>query len=430
MSMGRAWLVWGAGATLLILLAATALVALNRLDELPLPEREAAAAPASPGLIAQGEYLVRVGNCMSCHTQPGGPAFAGGRAIATPFGSVYAPNLTPDDATGLGRWSAAEFWRAMHNGRSRDGRLLYPAFPYPSYTYITRADSDAIYAFLRSLSPVPLQSPPHVLRFPFNTQWALAGWRALFFRPGAFVQQSTQSAEWNRGAYLVQGLGHCAACHTPRNALGALRTDAQFHGGLIPAQNWYAPALNSGREAAVTAWPVEDVVALLKTGVSLQAGVSGPMAEVVFRSLQYLSDADLRAMAVYLRSLPPQDKPEPPVAKPAADLMERGQDIYRQQCAECHGEQGEGRRGAFPALAGNRAVTLADTTNLVRVLLQGGYQPATAGNPRPHGMPPFAQSLRDEEMAAVLSYIRNAWGNVAPRVDTIDVYRARERRGS
>ena len=221
-----------------------------------------------------------------------------------------------------------------------------------------------------------------------------------------------------------------APCHTPRNALGALRTDAQFHGGLIPAQNWYAPALNSGREAAVTAWPVEDVVALLKTGVSLQAGVSGPMAEVVFRSLQYLSDADLRAMAVYLRSLPPQDKPEPPVAKPAADLMERGQDIYRQQCAECHGEQGEGRRGAFPALAGNRAVTLADTTNLVRVLLQGGYQPATAGNPRPHGMPPFAQSLRDEEMAAVLSYIRNAWGNVAPRVDTIDVYRARERRGS
>ena len=429
MSKLRASAGWGVGLVLLALVAVTSLVALNRLDEAPLPNHPAATSPVAPTLIAQGEYLARVGNCMSCHTQQGGPAFAGGRAIDTPFGAVYAPNLTPDDVTGLGLWSAAEFWRAMHNGRSRDGRLLYPAFPYPSYTYITRADSDAIYAFLRSLQPVHLKSPPHALRFPFSTQWALAGWRALFFRPDALVQQGAQSAEWNRGAYLVQGLGHCAACHTPRNALGALRVDAQFHGGLIPAQNWYAPALNSEREAAVTAWPLEDVVALLKTGVSPQAGVSGPMAEVVYRSLQHVSETDLRAMAVYLRSLPLQGKPTPLVAKPAADVLAQGQEIYQNQCAQCHGEQGQGRRGAFPALKDNRAVTLTDTTNLVRVVLQGGYLPATVGNPRPYGMPPFVQSLHDDEVAAVLTYIRNAWGNEAPRVGTMDVYRVRERRG-
>lgn len=429
MSARRGWWAWVLGAAMLAAMIAALLVALNRLDEAPLPDHEAVM-PPTPALVAQGEYLARAGNCMSCHTQQGGPAFAGGRAIDTPFGAVYASNLTPDDATGLGQWTAAQFWRAMHNGRARDGRLLYPAFPYPSYTKITRADSDAIYAFLRSLPPVRQQNRPHALGFPYNTQWALAAWRALFFRPGAFAPQGAQSAEWNRGAYLAQGLGHCASCHTPRNALGALRTDAQFHGGLIPVQNWYAPALNSEGEAAVTAWPLADVVALLKTGTAPQAGVSGPMAEVVFSSLQYLSDADLRAIALYLRSLPLQHKPEPPAVKAGANLMEQGRNVYQQQCAQCHGEQGEGRRGAFPALAHNRAVTLADPTNLVRVLLQGGYLPATAGNPRPYGMPPFAQSLRDEDIAAVLSYIRNAWGNAAPRVDTIDVYRARERRGS
>ncbi len=429
MTRARASFAWGAGLVLLVLLAAASLMALNRLDEAPLLDRELAAAPATPELIAQGEYLARVGNCMSCHTRQGGPAFAGGRAIDTPFGAIYAPNLTPDDATGLGRWSAAEFWRAMHNGRSRDGRLLYPAFPYPSYTYVTRADSDAIYAFMRSLPPVQLQNRSHALRFPFSTQWALAGWRALFFRPGEFARQGDQSLQWNRGAYLVQGLGHCAACHTPRNALGAPQAGAQFHGGLVPAQGWYAPALNSELEAAVTAWPLEDVVTLLKTGVSPQASMSGPMAEVVFRSLQYVNEADLQAMALYLRSLPLQGKSAPSTARPSTAVLAQGQKIYEKQCAECHGEQGQGRRGAFPALKDNRAVALADPTNLVHLVLQGGYLPATAGNPRPYGMPPFVQSLQDEEIAAVLSYIRNAWGHAAPRVDTMDVYRVRERRG-
>lgn len=382
MSTARVLLRWAMGCALLIAAVGGGVAALNRLDEVPLPDREATL-PAGPEAIARGEYLARAGNCMSCHTRQGGPAFAGGRAIDTPFGVVYASNLTPHDATGIGLWSASEFWRALHNGRSRDGRLLYPAFPYPSYTHVTRADSDAIYAYLRSLPPVEQPNLPHALRFPFNTQAALAAWRALFFRPGVLPDQPAQSAEWNRGAYLVQGLGHCAACHTPRNALGATRADAAFRGGLIPVQNWYAPALTSQREAAVSASPMEDVVALFKTGASPQATVSGPMAEVVFRSLQYLDDADLRAMAVYLRSLPEEDKPAAPAAKPSATVIERGQDIYLQQCAQCHGEQGEGRRGAFPALAGNRAVMLADATNLVQVVLQGGLPAGDGGQPAP-----------------------------------------------
>ncbi|MBS0609076.1 MAG: cytochrome c [Proteobacteria bacterium] len=417
------------GGLLLLAAASGAVVALNRLDEAPLPANEAVPS-ATAEVIARGAYLARAGNCVSCHTRQGGEPFAGGRPIDTPFGVVYATNITPHEATGLGLWTPGEFWRALHNGRARDGRLLVPAFPYTSYTHVTRADSDAIYAYLRSLVPVDQPNRSHALRFPFNTQAALAVWRALYFRPGVLPEQPAQPAEWNRGAYLVRGLGHCAACHTPRNALGAPIAGAALRGGLIPVQNWYAPALTSPREAAVNAWSQDDVVALLKTGVSPQVTVSGPMAEVVFRSLQHLDDADLRAMAVYLRSLPQQDNPAPPAAKPSATVMEKGQGLYKQQCAQCHGERGEGHQGAFPALAGNRAVLMADTTNLVQVVLQGGYAPATAGNPRPYGMPPFMQSLHDEEIAAVLSYIRNAWGNEAAKVDTMDVYRARERRGS
>jgi len=401
---------------------------LNLRGEAPLPVREAAA-PATPALVARGEYLARAGDCMACHTAPGGAPYAGGRVIATPFGVVYAPNLTPDADTGLGRWTTAEFWRALHNGRSKDGRLLYPAFPYPNYTRVTREDADAIFAYLQSLPAVAQPARAHALRFPYGTQAALAVWRALFFAPADAAPDPAQTAQWNRGAYLVNGLGHCAACHTPRNALGATRDARAFGGGLIPVQNWYAPALNAASEAGLAGWPVEDVVALLRTGVAPHGGVSGPMAEVVFRSTQYLSGEDLRAMAVYLRALPPQERAPAAWSKPPAAALERGAKVYEQRCAECHGDAGQGKPGAFPALAGNRAVVMADPTNVVRAVLQGGYLPATAGNPRPYGMPPFMQVLGDEEVAAVATYIRNAWGNQAPAVATMEVYRTRERRG-
>ena len=408
---------------------AAVVVGLNLRGEAPLPAAETL--QTTPALVARGEYLARVGNCMACHTTQGGAPYAGGRGIDTPFGVVHSSNLTSDKNQGLGNWTSAEFWRALHHGRSKDGRLLYPAFPYPNYTEVTREDSDAMFAYLQTVPAAPEANRAHALRFPYNTQAALGVWRALFFAPGQPVQAASQTPEWNRGAYLVNGLGHCTACHTPRNALGATADAKAFTGGLIPVQNWYAPALNAAAEAGVKHWPVDDVVALLKTGVAPHGSVLGPMAEVVFRSTQYLTDADARAMAVYLQALPQQPGSAQADAAPApsASVMARGGKVYEQQCAQCHGNQGQGEAGAFPALAGNRAVVLADPTNVLRVVLQGGYLPATAGNPRPHGMPPFQHTLADEEVAAVATFVRNSWGNQAPGVGTIEAYRARERRG-
>ena len=410
-------------------IAAAALVTLNLRGEEPQPASETL--QSTPELVARGEYLARVGNCMACHTTQGGAPFAGGRGIETPFGVVHSANLTPDKSHGIGSWTSAEFWRAMHHGRSKDGRLLYPAFPYPNYTRVTRQDSDAIFAYLQSVPAAAQANREHALRFPYNTQAALGVWRALFFAPGAFQPEPTQTAEYSRGAYLVNGLGHCTACHTPRNALGATTDAKAFTGGLIPVQNWYAPALNAVKEAGVKEWRTEDVVALLKTGVAPHGSVLGPMAEVVFRSTQYLTDADAHAMAIYLQALPQQPGAAAPATLPAPSVsaMSRGGKVYEQQCAQCHGDKGLGEAGAFPALAGNRAVVLADPTNLLRVVLQGGYLPATAGNPRPHGMPPFQQLLTDEEVAAVATFVRNSWGNQAAGVGTIEAYRARERRG-
>lgn len=290
-------------------IAAAVLITLNLRGEEPLPAAETL--QSTPVLVQRGEYLARVGNCMACHTTQGGAPFAGGRGIETPFGVVHSSNLTPDRVQGIGSWTSAEFWRAMHHGRSKDGRLLYPAFPYPNYAQVTREDSDAIFAYLQSVPAAPDANRAHALRFPYNTQAALAVWRALFFAPGAPSAEPTQTAEYNRGAYLVNGLGHCTACHTPRNALGATSDAKAFTGGLIPVQNWYAPALNAAHEAGVKEWRTDDVVALLKTGVAPQGSVLGPMAEVVFRSTQYLSDADARAMAVYLQGLPQQDRKAP-----------------------------------------------------------------------------------------------------------------------
>ncbi len=425
------------GLLLLAGAAAALVVWLNLRGEAALPADTATTATAfnaTPQQIERGAYLARAGNCAACHTARGGADYAGGRAIETPFGIVHASNLTPDGAHGLGLWSSAEFWRALHHGRSKDGRLLSPAFPYPSYTQVSREDSDALYAYLRSLPAVAQPNRPHELRFPYDSQAALAVWRALFFQAGEYVPAPAQSAEWNRGAYLVRGLGHCAACHAERNALGATRDDAALGGGLIPVQRWYAPSLASSAEAGVADWSTQQVVDLLKTGVvsgdKISGSVSGPMAEVVARSTQYLSDADLRAMAVYLQQLPQHQAERSPVAPAEAAVMTRGEKVYGQQCAACHGEQGQGAVTAagalaYPPLAGNRAVTMDSAANLIRVVMQGGFAPATAGNPRPYGMPPLGQVLDDADIAAVLTYVRQSWGHAAAPVSVLTVQAAR-----
>ncbi len=382
----------------------------------------------TPGLVARGEYLTRAGNCLACHTDRGGAPAAGGRAIDTPFGTVYAGNLTPDRAHGLGAWSGDDFWRALHHGRSRDGRLLYPAFPYTHYTQVTRDDADAVLAYLRTLAPVARPNTPHALRWPYSTQAALAVWRALYFRPGEYRADPAQSAQWNRGAYLVRGLGHCSACHSTRNALGGSDL-MDLSGGMIPMQAWYAPSLADPDEAGVAHWDTARIAQLLRTGSTADASVLGPMAEVVLHSTQYLSDGDLSAMAVFLKSLPPA--PPLPAARTApvsAGVVERGARVYADHCASCHGAQGQGVGGAYPPLAGNRVVTLPVTANLVQVVIHGGFAPATQGHPRPFGMPPFALVLSDADVAAVLTYIRGSWGNRAGTVSELDVAQQRSLR--
>ena len=372
---------------------------------------------SSPALIERGAYLARAGNCQDCHTPRGAAPYSGGRGIPTPFGTLYSSNLTPDAQAGIGAWTSAEFRRALHNGRSRDGRLLYPAFPYDSYTRISAEDADALFAYLRSLPAVALPNRPHALRFPYDTQLALAVWRALYFRPGRFEADAAQPTEWNRGAYLVQGLGHCSACHAGRNALGATRDPAALAGGMIPLQNWYAPGLADE--------PAPAVASLLQRGVSDSTALLGPMAEVVLHSTQHLKPGDLAAMALYLQSLPHPGAPPPRSDTPTPAQLKHGADIYAARCAQCHGDEGQGRARAYVPLAGNRAVLRDPPANLVQVVLGGAFPASTAGNPRPFGMPPFATELDDEDVAAVLSYIRNAWGNRGAAVQPLDVQRWR-----
>ena len=391
------------------------------------------AATNPSALAAEGEYLARIGNCALCHTAPGGPAFAGGRAIATPFGAVMSTNITPDPAHGLGQWTADDFWRAMHHGKSRDGRRLSPAFPYTSYTLVSRADSDALFAYLQTVAPVPQASAPSSRAWPFNTQAALAVWRALYFwpqngaapepasaaaAPGAAPSGETLAA-LKRGAYLVQGLGHCTECHGTRGPLGGLQSGKTLAGAVLPGTPWYAPSLQRADEAG--ALSQAHTVAVLQGDTANQGFASGPMGEVVLHGTQRLRDADAQAIAAYLQSVVQPAKAPAQVEFIKAPADPRATKIYEDQCANCHGKDGQGQNGAYPALAANRAVLMDKPNNAVLTVLYGGFAPATARNPRPFGMPPYLLTLSDAEVAAVLTYVRTSWGNHATGVSELQV---------
>lgn len=356
--------------------------------------------------VQRGEYLARAGDCVSCHTAPGGQPFAGGYRIDTPFGPLFAPNITPDDDTGIGRWSADDFWRALHQGVNRRGQDMYPAMPYTFYTRFSREDSDAIYAWLRTLKPVSQRVDVNQLRFPFDQRWTMAAWRELYFSEGSFKPDPAKSAQWNRGAYLVEGAGHCSACHSPRNALGAIEQDKAFTGASI--DGWFALNLTSALHTGLGGWSVQDIASYLKTGSAPGRSTAfGPMALVVKNSTSRLSDADLQAMAVYLKDLPAnstlrrnQPAPDPAKAQGAA--------LYLQYCAGCHQAGGRGMPNVFPPLAGNGAVVAPDPADVLKVVLhgippQGKYVP----------MPSFAGVLDDAQIATIANYVRTSWGNGA-----------------
>ncbi|WP_317203384.1 cytochrome c [Janthinobacterium sp.] len=412
-------------AALLLIAGGAARLLLWPADDIGPPAAANTLTPAA--LVARGAYLAKAGDCMACHTTRGGAAYAGGRALQTPFGSVVSPNITPDKEHGIGAWTADDFWRALHNGKSKDGRMLYPAFPYTNYTKIQREDADAMFAFFQSLPAQQQANRPHELRFPYNQQIALAAWRALYFKPAVYRNEDKQSVEWNRGAYLVQGLGHCSACHSSRNTLGG--TDDGLSGGLIPILGWYAPSLTSDAEAGLGDWDSGHIAQLLKTGVSPRATVFGPMAEVVQASLQHLDDADIGAMALYLKTLPgPSEAKEAPVPDTSSSTkaqLAAGAKLYETHCVDCHQADGGGKPPAYPPLAGNRALTGEEAVNPIRIVLNGGFAPGTAGNPRPYGMPAYGPLLNDNEVAAVVTYLRASWGNKGGAVSALDVNRYR-----
>ena len=365
--------------------------------------------------IERGRYLVNAGDCASCHTDQGGQAYAGGLAIPTPFGIIYSTNITPDRVTGIGNWSEEDFYRAMHNGIRRDGKHLYPAFPYPWFTKVSRDDVSAIKAFLNTLTPVRQENRPTKLFWPLNEREVMAGWNELYFRDGAFVADPKKSEQWNRGAYLVEGLGHCGACHTATNLLGAAKTTENLKGGDF-GEHWYAPGLTSNLRDGLGGWSAAEIVEYLKTGANAKSAAGGPMAEVVKNSTQYLSDSDLNAIAAYLKDFP-VEKTATQAAEIDKQALSRGEALYVDNCTGCHMENGEGLTEVFPSLKASSAVqaTLPDT--VIHVVLAGAKAAATPSKPTGLAMPAFDRKLDDKQIADLVNYIRNGWGNHASQTD-------------
>ena len=369
--------------------------------------------------IERGRYLTTAGDCVSCHTAPGGAPFAGDRTVTTPFGALLSPNLTPDGETGLGAWTENQFVRAMQDGIGRHGEHLYPGLPYPYFTVVRRADLVDILAFLRTLPPVHNRVDSDRLAFPFNIRAGTVAWNAVNFRPGEYRPNAAKSEEWNRGGYLVEGLGHCGACHTPKNLLGGDDKSRLYQGGVV--NNWYAPDIAGDGRQGLGGWSVDDVATYLKTGQSRTSLAGGPMAEVIERSTSHLDEADLRAVAVYLKDQPGPGTPAPAPLPPYVLTMRAGAAIYADLCSSCHTPRGEGVRGLFPALAGSPSLQNDDATTLVRTVLRGGRAAGTDSRPGRPAMPSYGTLLDDEKVAAVVNYVRNSWNNAAPEVTPRDV---------
>jgi len=382
--------------------------------------------PQNFGQIERGRYLAIAGDCSSCHTVPGsGQPYAGGRPIETPFGVVAGANITPDLETGIGAWSDELFVRALREGKGHDGQLLYPAMPYPYYTKLTESDALAIRAYLNTVMPVRNAVVSNKLPFPFDVREGMAAWNTLYFRSGEFKPDPTKSAGWNRGAYLVEGLGHCGACHTPKTTLGGDDRAHALQGYAL--QGWFAPNITNDGERGLGRWGVADITAYLKNGHNPTTASTGIMAEEIALSSSQMTDADLTAIATYLKDLPGQTASPPTPVSASDPKLVAGEAIYVDECSACHGMDGKGVPYLFPSLAGSPNVRSIDPASLIHVLIEGARSVATAGEPTGPGMPSFAWKLSDDQAAAVLTYIRNSWGSSAPVVDAPQVAQGRAR---
>ncbi len=374
---------------------------------------------------AKGRYLAVVGDCTACHTLPGGAPFAGGVAIETPFGKLVGANITPDPDTGLGRWSFEDFQAVMSTGHSRGGKRLYGAMPFTAYTKVHREDNRALWAYLQTLQPVHNPVETNLLPFPFSVRTSLIGWNWLNFTQGEFVPTPDKSAQWNRGAYLVEGAGHCGTCHTPKNLLGGDDNERFLAGANL--QGWVAPDITANPHSGIGQWSTQDLVQYLKTGANRFDIASGPMAEAVGHSTQHWSDEDLKAVAVYLKSGESRDEQAPAALAATDDRMKLGAQIYAAKCSACHSPGGRGEKNIFPQLADNPLLNQEDATSLIRVVAAGSRGVDTDARPTAPAMPAFAGTLGDEEIAAVVSYIRNSWGNAAAPVSADDVKKVKQK---
>jgi mono/diheme cytochrome c family protein len=378
---------------------------------------------ANVAQLRRGQYLVAAGDCMSCHLRPGGEPLAGGLGLKTPFGVIYTPNITSDKETGIGNWTADQFFRAMHDGIDDEGNNLYPAFPYPWFRLVSREDADAILAFLKTTPAVKYTPPGNKLTFPLNFRPMVKGWNLLYLNSHDFQADPRQSTEWNRGAYLVNGLGHCGGCHTPKNAFGADKRKLELYGATL--DNWVAPDLTDNDRTGLGSWSIDDIAEYLGNGRNRHAGAGGAMADVITYSTSLLIDGDRRAMAVYLKSL--AASPNVGDIRPDPGAMRRGAAIYSDACASCHLEDGVGQPRYFPPLGPNAMLQQADPIGLEHLILAGGRIGTSPSRPSPLTMPSFAWKLTDDEVADVSTFIRNSWDNHAAPVSGADVRTARSK---
>ena len=377
----------------------------------------------SYNIVEKGRYLTTLGDCAACHTLPGKPAFSGGVVIDTPFGKLVGANITPDQVTGVGRWSFEDFQNVMSNGHGLDGKRLYAAMPFTAYTKVSREDNLAIWAYLKTVDAVDNKVETNQLPFPFSVRTSLIGWNLLNFKQGEFKPDPQKSPQWNRGAYLVEGLGHCGSCHTPKSLTGGDK-NGDFLGGAN-LQGWVAPNITANAHSGIGSWSETDIVQYLKTGANRFDIASGPMAEEVDHSSQHWKDEDLLAVAVYLKDgKPGGDTPKPLAANDPA--MVAGKAIYADRCSACHVSSGEGAAHLFPKLAMAPLVNGSDPASLIRVVLAGSRAGATDAAPTAPAMPSFGWNLSDDNVANVLTYVRNSWGNAAPAVSASDVKDMRE----
>jgi mono/diheme cytochrome c family protein len=382
-------------------------------------------------VVDQGRYLAIAGNCVSCHTRRGGQLFAGGLPFDTPFGTLYSTNITPDPGTGIGKWSENDFVGALRSGVRPNGEHLYPAFPYTAFTKLSDADAHALFVYLKTLKPVQSAAPENKLHFPYSQRWLLGMWKTLFFTEGRFVSDHNKPAQWNRGAYLVQALTHCDACHAARNFLGAEGSDPVMSGGEYTAavpggeqRTWSTPNLTSA-PVGLQSWSAQDITQYLKVGRNEFAETFGPMNEVIMNSTRNLSEADVQAMAAYLKSLPASN-PES-VAKASPDVMQSGETLYNVHCGTCHLPTGLGNQdeNSGAKLAGSPVVQASNPASLINLIIYGPPLPNPPLPKRWKPMEGFGDKLADDEVAALATFMRATWGNTAGPVTADQVAKQR-----